>query len=152
MAIDRPPYSYRDDAAVPAFPDDKPIIIFDGHCVFCSGWARFVVRHDRRGRLRLLAAQSELGYALYRHFGLDPHDYQTNILIGDGVARTKSDGTLQMFALLDRPWSWVRVLRVLPSSFLDWGYAMLARNRLRLFGRSEVCFVPSPEIRERFLS
>lgn len=28
--------SYRADAAVPAFPDDKPIIVFDGNCVLCS--------------------------------------------------------------------------------------------------------------------
>ena len=41
-------YSYREDPSVPAFPDDRPIIIFDGHCVLCSRFARFVLRHDRR--------------------------------------------------------------------------------------------------------
>ena len=40
----REPYSYRQDATVPRFPDDRPIIIFDGHCALCSGWARFVLR------------------------------------------------------------------------------------------------------------
>ena len=36
-------YSYRKDPSVPAFPDDRPIIIFDGHsaalftiCSLCS--------------------------------------------------------------------------------------------------------------------
>jgi len=41
----RLPYSYREDASVPAFKDDKPIIIFDGHCILCSGFANFVIRH-----------------------------------------------------------------------------------------------------------
>jgi hypothetical protein len=26
----RAPYSYRHDPAVPPFPDDKPVIVFDG--------------------------------------------------------------------------------------------------------------------------
>jgi len=77
------PYSYRDDAAVPHFPDDKPIIIFDGYCALCSGWATFVLRHDPEGKFRLLSAQSPLGHALYVHYGLDPQDYETNILISE---------------------------------------------------------------------
>jgi predicted DCC family thiol-disulfide oxidoreductase YuxK len=47
------PYSYRRDPAVPAFADDLPIVIFDDHCAMCSGSARFVLRHDRRGAFRL---------------------------------------------------------------------------------------------------
>ena len=70
----RAPYSYRGDPAVPAFPDDRPIIIFDGYCALCSGWARFVLRHDPRGVYRLLPAQSPLGHALYVHYGLNPQE------------------------------------------------------------------------------
>ena len=80
------PYSYRDDPAVPSFPDDKPIIVFDGYCALCSGWAAFVLRHDPDSRFRLLSAQSPLGHALYVHYGLDPEDYETNILIANGHA------------------------------------------------------------------
>jgi hypothetical protein len=36
------PFSYRSDPAVPSFPDDRPIIIFYGHCVLCSRFARFL--------------------------------------------------------------------------------------------------------------
>jgi predicted DCC family thiol-disulfide oxidoreductase YuxK len=57
----RPPYSYRGDPEVGAFPDDRPIIIFDGYCALCSGWAQFVLRHDARGVYRLVAAQTQLG-------------------------------------------------------------------------------------------
>ena len=71
----REPYSYRRDPMVPRFPDDRPIIIFDGYCAMCSGWARFVLRHDPHGTFRLVPAQSALGRALYIHYGLDPVDY-----------------------------------------------------------------------------
>lgn len=33
----RAPRSYRADPDVPAFADDRPVIVFDGHCAFCSG-------------------------------------------------------------------------------------------------------------------
>jgi predicted DCC family thiol-disulfide oxidoreductase YuxK len=68
------PFSYRDDPAVPDFPDDRPIIIFDGHCGLCSNWAQFVMRHDPKKRFKLLAAQSPLGQILYEHYELDPID------------------------------------------------------------------------------
>ena len=85
---------------MPGFADDKPIIIFDGKCVLCSRWARFVLRHDRRRRFRLLAAQTPLGAALYEHYGLDPISYETNILLEDGRAWLKSEGTIRMFERL----------------------------------------------------
>lgn len=65
-------YSYRNDASVPAFADDKPVVVFDGECIFCSGWVRFLLRRDRWAQYRYLTAQSPLGQALYRHYGSTP--------------------------------------------------------------------------------
>ena len=50
MPSPRDAYSYRTDHCDPGFADDKPVIIFDGHCVLCSRWAMFVVRHDPAAR------------------------------------------------------------------------------------------------------
>jgi predicted DCC family thiol-disulfide oxidoreductase YuxK len=47
----RPPYSH--DPAVPRFADDKPVIIFDGYCALCPGFAAFVPRHEAAVRYRL---------------------------------------------------------------------------------------------------
>ncbi|NOT70861.1 MAG: thiol-disulfide oxidoreductase DCC family protein [Hyphomicrobium sp.] len=152
MPSPRDAYSYRQDAAVPRFADDKPVIIFDGHCVLCSGWAMFVVRHDRQARFRLLPAQSPLGSALYQHFGLDPVDYETNILIADGRAWVKSEGSIRMFEGLGFPWSLAAAFRILPLGVRDRGYELLARNRFRIFGRRDVCFAPDASIKDRFLA
>jgi predicted DCC family thiol-disulfide oxidoreductase YuxK len=148
----RAPYSYRDDPAVPGFPDDKPIIIFDGHCAFCSGWARFVLRHDRTERYRLMAAQSPLGRALYVHYGLDPEDYETNILIADGRAWFKSEGSIRMAEGLGFPWSLAAAFRVLPMPWRDALYLFVARNRLRIAGRRATCYRGDPACAHRFLA
>jgi len=150
--VPRAAYSYRDDPAVPAFPDDKPIIIFDGYCVLCAGWARFVLRHDTSRRYRLLTAQSALGRVLYVHYGLDPGDYQTNILIEEGRPWFKAEGSIRMAVGLGWPWRAAVVFRVLPRRLNDWLYDRVAGNRLRWFGTRDSCYVPVPDDADRFLS
>jgi len=145
-------YSYRDDPAVPAFADDRPIIIFDGECVLCSGSAQFVLRHDKRRIYRFLAAQTPLGRALYAHYGLDTGDYETMILIADGVATVKSEAVIRIAEGLRLPWSLATLLRVIPRSWRDHLYGVLARNRLRILGRRDTCYRPSPADADRFLA
>ena len=144
-------YSYRRDASVPTFADESPIIVFDGMCVMCSRFAGIVMRRDVGKRFRLLAAQSALGAALYRHYDLDPVDYETNVLIEEGRAYFKSEASIRILERLGLPWSLARFGRVLPLSMRDWIYGIVARNRLGWFGVRERCFIPEPEERDRFL-
>jgi predicted DCC family thiol-disulfide oxidoreductase YuxK len=149
--MEREAFSYRNDPAVPAFPDDRPILIFDGNCVLCSSFAQFILRHDKADRFRLMAAQTTLGASLYRHFGLDPVDYETNILIEDGRVWLKSEGSIRVFERLGWPWSLATVVRLLPRAVRDRLYDIVARNRLRWFGVRTSCFRPDPSQADRFL-
>jgi predicted DCC family thiol-disulfide oxidoreductase YuxK len=144
-------HSYRSDPAVPAFPDDRPIVIFDGNCVLCSSFAQFILRVDRRHRFRLMTAQTPLGAALYAHYGLFDDDYRTNILLEDGRVWLKSDGSIRIFVGLGFPWSMAAIGKVLPRSLRDRLYDVVARNRLRWFGRRATCFLPDPQDADRFL-
>lgn len=144
-------HTYRQDPSVPAFPDDKPIIIFDGLCVLCSGFARFILKTDHRGRYRLLAAQSPLGTALYRHYGLRGEDYESNILLAEGGIWLRSEGSIRMFQGLGFPWSLAGLARLVPATARDALYDLVARNRLRWFGKREMCFVPDPAHADRLL-
>ncbi len=110
-----------------------------------------MLRWDRAGRYRLLAAQSPLGHALYEHYGLDPENYATNMLIVDGVAWFKSEGSIMMAEGLGLPWSLAAVLRLIPLRLRDAGYEFIARNRMRIAGRRDSCYLPPPHYRDRFL-
>ncbi len=147
----REPYSYRSDPAVPPFPDDRSIFIFDGRCVLCSAAAHFVLRHDKRRRFRLLAAQTPLGAAIYTHYGLDSTNYRTNIVLEDGRALLKSESSIRIFERLGFPWSLAAVARVLPRTLRDRLYDVIARNRLNWFGVRETCLVSTPDDADRFL-
>lgn len=137
-------YSYRKDPSVPAFPGDRPIVIFDGNSVLCLRFARFVLRHDRRVVFRLMAAQTSVGQALYRHLHLDPAQFETNVLLEGGQAWCRSAGTIRMFVHLGFPWSLCGVLSVLPQPWLDRLYDLIACNRLRWFGSQSGCFLADP--------
>jgi len=147
----RADYSYRDDPSVPAFADDKPLILFDGECVFCSGWVQFLLKRDTEKRYRFVVAQTPLGEALYRYYGLETRDYETNLLIDKGCAYYKSDATIRMLEGLGMPWALAGLLRIVPRRIADAAYGVVARNRLRIAGRRESCMVPTAEVRERFL-
>jgi predicted DCC family thiol-disulfide oxidoreductase YuxK len=147
----RAAFSYRADPAVPRFPDDLPIIVFDGYCALCSGWVSFILRRDRDAIYRLLPAQAPLGQALYVHYGLDPKDFETYILIQDGIAWFKSEATIRMAQGLGFPWSLAGIFRAVPPAWRDRLYEMVARNRFRFFARRATCYRPDPRHDDRFL-
>jgi predicted DCC family thiol-disulfide oxidoreductase YuxK len=143
---DFPLYSYRDDPGVPAFPDDKALILFDGVCVLCSGFARFVAKHDVAAQFRFAQAQSELGRALFRHYGLDDIAFETNLLITQGRAYGRLEAFAQILGMLGAPWSVARILLLLPRPLRDFLYGRIARNRYRIFGRYETCPIAGNEL------
>jgi predicted DCC family thiol-disulfide oxidoreductase YuxK len=147
----RPAYSYRTDAEVPAFPDDKPLVVFDGVCVLCTGFARFVLRHDTARQFRLATAQSPLGQALFRHYGLSTDEFESNLVIADGRAYVKLDTVALVGEKLGGIWHVFSILRLLPRPVADWLYDRIARNRYALFGRTQRCMMPPPEWRDRFI-
>ena len=129
------------------WPDDD-VILYDGVCVFCSRWIRFIAARDRR--FCFTAIQSPYGTRLAQAFGIDPGDPDTNAVIHGGVAYFKSDAALTVLGELPR-WGWVRVLREVPRPLRDIVYNLVARNRYRIFGKYQECFVPDDSFRARVI-
>ena len=147
----RAPYSYRIDEAVPGFEDAGPVTVMDGECALCLAGARLIARFDKAGEFRICRAQSELGGALLRHYGLDADDPESWLYIVDGRAYTSLDGMIRAGARLGGAGWVLQPLRLLPRPAQDWLYRRLARNRYRLFGRTDICALPDPELRARLM-
>jgi predicted DCC family thiol-disulfide oxidoreductase YuxK len=129
--------------------DADNLIVFDGVCILCSGFARFVARHDRKVGFKFVDAHSETGRALYHRFRLDPDLMETNIVIIDSQPYTKMASFTAAMKSLGWPWKALAVLDLLPRDLADRAYDMIARNRYR-FGR-RACPLPSTELKERLL-
>jgi predicted DCC family thiol-disulfide oxidoreductase YuxK len=135
--------------AMKPWPDDD-VILYDGVCVFCSRWIRFVAARDVERRFRFTAIQSGYGTRLAQAFGIDPGDPDTNAVVHGGVAHFKSDGALTVLSNLPG-WGWVRALRSVPKPLRDPVYNLVARNRYRIFGKYEECFIPDASLRARVI-
>jgi predicted DCC family thiol-disulfide oxidoreductase YuxK len=144
-------YSYRRDPSVPAFPDDRPLILYDGVCILCSNTMRMIAARDQRQRHRYASAQSPLGQALFRHYLLDPATFETVLLIEDGRAWGKLDMARRVAADIGGLFRLVALFALLPGAAQDWCYDRVAKNRYRLFGRSAVCMPPDPSWRARVI-
>ncbi|PAY09524.1 hypothetical protein CK489_09165 [Bradyrhizobium sp. UFLA03-84] len=132
-----------------SWPDDD-VILYDGVCIFCSRWVRFVVDRDKARRFRFTPIQSEYGTRLAKTFGIDPENPDTNAVVHGGVAWMKSDAALTVLSHLPG-WGWTRVLFAVPKPLRDAVYSLVARNRYKIFGKYETCFVPDADKRARVL-
>ena len=131
------------------WPDDD-VILFDGVCVFCSRWVRFVAEHDTQKRFRFTAIQSAYGARLAKAVGIDADDPDTNAVIHGGVAYKKSDGALTVLSSLPG-WGFARIFFAVPRPVRDMIYNLIAKNRYRMFGKLDACIVPDAELRARVL-
>jgi predicted DCC family thiol-disulfide oxidoreductase YuxK len=131
------------------WPDDD-VILFDGVCVFCSRWVRFVADRDKAERFRFTTIQSAYGARLAQALGIDPDDPDTNAVIHGGVAYKKSDGALTVLSHLPG-WGFTRALFAVPKPLRDAVYNIIARNRYRIFGKFDACVVPDAKLRARVI-
>lgn len=131
--------------------DNEPILIFDGVCSFCSATVQFILKHDVRGRIRFAPLQSPLGRRLMKRHGLDPDDAQSLLFVKGDEAYVRSDAAFEIARDLGWQWRWIRVFRFVPRFIRNRVYDLVARNRYRWFGKLETCFIPTPEVRARFL-
>jgi predicted DCC family thiol-disulfide oxidoreductase YuxK len=137
-------------AETPAQP--TAIVVFDGVCVLCSGWVRFLLARDRARRYRFAAMQSAAGRALLAQHGLDPDDPVSFLLFEDGRAHTDSGAILRILVRLGGAWRLMAIFYAVPPLLRDALYRFVARRRYRWFGRRESCFVPSPDTAHRFMT
>lgn len=148
----RAPYSYRADATVPPIDDSYVIAVMDGDCALCSYGARFIAGRDRKQKIKICPIQSTLGQALARHYGIDPHDPDSWMLLKHGTAYTEFDGFIETGKTLGGIWRLGQSLRILPRSVKNWLYHRIARNRYALFGHTDMCALPDPNLRARLLT
>ena len=145
------PISAADLAAANISDLRHPLIVFDGICHLCTGFVHFVIRRDHAALFRFLPAQSSRGEALYTRLGLKSGDWDSNLLVMNGRVTTELDAFIEITRRFGGLWRLTPILYAIPRPLRDWLYNRIARNRYDWFGRRDVCYVPTPELRSRFL-
>lgn len=123
--------------------NQKQIILFDGVCNFCNFWVNFVIKRDAKDIFRFASLQSDEAKKLTEKFNFDITSLDTFILIVDDKLYTKSTAALLVSKELQSPIKIIYLLIVLPKFFRDFLYDMIAKHRYKIFGRKDVCYIPS---------
>ena len=131
------------------------ILFYDGECGLCAQSVRFFLGIDRYKRLSFAPLQGDtaqgylpanlrdaqcLSTVVYRR---SDSDGQSLFLRSEAVAR----------ALIDVGGLWGilgRFLRLIPTPMRDWGYNLIATNRLKFFPNG-ACALPTEQACERLL-
>lgn len=134
-------------------PDSNTyILLFDGVCNLCNGTVQFVIKRDERKRFRFAALQSASGQALLKKLGLPAQHFNTVVLIHGNTYFVKSTAVLRILKELGGLWKLCYALTIIPRPVRDFVYDMVAKTRYRVFGKQDECMVPTPEVKERFIS
>jgi predicted DCC family thiol-disulfide oxidoreductase YuxK len=128
------------------------VVLFDGTCKLCNGWAKFIINHDQKHRIKLATVQSVEGQALLEWAGLPQEKFNTIVLIENDRFYVRSEAMFEIVSRLPAPMKWLVAARIVPGPFRDWMYDKIALNRYRLFGRYETSRSPEPDHEHRFLS
>lgn len=127
------------------------IVLFDGVCNFCNGAVNFIISQDPDKKFRFAPLQSEIGQELQEKHGIGD-DIDSIVLVENDKAYTHSTAGLRVARTMGGIWSLVYLFIVVPAPIRDFFYRTFAKNRYRFFGRQDACMLPTPDVRERFLT
>jgi len=130
--------------------ETKPIVFFDGYCNLCSNTVQFLIKRDKK-KTFLFAPLS--GSTAARVLGSRetritiPDSF---ILVENGNLFFESTAALRVFSRL--PWfKWMKALLIFPEWMRNPVYRLIARYRYKWFGKRNSCWLPKPDLQERFL-
>ena len=98
------------------------IILFDAICVICNGWAKFLIKHDKKLKFKLVSAQSALGEQILQYYAMSTTHYTTMIVILNGQLYTESAALLKVMQHLGLPFSLMNTGYIIPRPIRDFLY------------------------------
>ena len=130
---------------------DRPIVFFDGDCLFCKRSVHFLLRLDDDQRLLFAPLQGETARRLLPEPLRRPEALDTMVLRdSDGRLFERSEAVARIMRHLGGIYSLAYLGGALPRAWRDRVYGAIAKRRKRLPAGS-TCTMPQPADRSRFL-
>ena len=117
---------------------NNPVIFYDGVCNFCDFTINFIERIDKNKIFKFFPLQSNFAKEILSQNKIE-NDLSAVVLLFDNKVYYRSNAVIKIFSLLRFPYNLFSFLRILPTTFLDSFYNLIAKNRYSLFGKSKTC-------------
>jgi predicted DCC family thiol-disulfide oxidoreductase YuxK len=120
--------------------NNKHIVFFDGECNFCNFWVKQVLKNERESNIYFSSLNSSFSKKTLNQLKVDLKNTDSIIVLYQGKIHTKSDAITLILKQLKLPFPFfATITSVLPSFFTDFFYDIIAKYRLKVFGKSESC-------------
>ena len=129
----------------------QPILLFDGECGFCNKSIQFFLKHEKNKKMHFVPLQSEIGKQLRAYFEISDK-IDSIILIKEHSAYIKSCAALRLTPFMKGAWQLMMVFVIIPPFIRNIFYDLIAKNRMKFFGRVESCQLLPKDDKERFFA
>ena len=129
----------------------QPILLFDGECGFCNKSIQFFLKHEKNKKMHFVPLQSEIGKQLRVYFEISDK-IDSIILIKEHSAYIKSCAALRLTPFMKGALQLMMVFVIIPPFIRNIFYDLIAKNRMKFFGRVESCQLLPKDDKERFFA
>lgn len=131
--------------------NSEKIILFDGACNLCNSTVQKVIENDAKNQFKFASLQSEFGQKFLEKNKLSKDEFNSMILVDGEKFYTRSDAALRIGKELKGLYKLSGLLFTFPKFIRNSVYDFVSRNRYKWFGKQESCWLPTPELKEKFI-
>ncbi|MEQ9423093.1 MAG: DCC1-like thiol-disulfide oxidoreductase family protein [Cyclobacteriaceae bacterium] len=131
--------------------DIENLILFDGVCNLCNGAVNFIIDRDPNARFKFASLQSDIGQAVLNELGHSTTEFDTMMLVKNGAVSSRSTAALKIAKGLNGLWPIFYALIIIPPFIRNFFYNLVSKYRYKIFGKSDQCLLPTPELKSRFI-
>jgi len=133
-------------------PKNKKVILFDGVCNLCNQSVLKIIKYDKHNTFLFTALQSEKGKEILNLLRINSSKVDSIVLYDPGVSYDiKSTAALKIMQDFKGLWRISFLFLFIPEYIRNYLYDVIAKNRYQWFGKKEVCMIPTPELKAKFL-
>jgi len=127
------------------------VLLFDGVCNLCNSAVQYVIRNDHQEAISFASLQSNFGRQVLSENQFDTTSLKTVLYIKNGEIYAKSSAILALKKDLGGWHNLLLIFWMVPAFLRDFVYDVIAKNRYKVFGIREECYLPTPELTKRFI-
>ena len=131
----------------------KPLILFyDGPCILCNFWIQKLCKWDKNDRLQFSSLDSPFAQDFFKK-------HPSHLLAMDSIViwdpqetyKTEAQAIFHILNYLGGFWKFFLIFRLLPISWTNGLYRLVANKRYRWFGKFDHCPLPEKRYANKFL-
>jgi predicted DCC family thiol-disulfide oxidoreductase YuxK len=131
---------------------NKKIIFYDGFCILCSSLIKYIIRKDKNKIFWYSNLQSMHAADLFNEEIKSKDQPDSIVYLRERKAYFYSDAAMKILIDLGGVYKLIFIFYIIPKFLRDLIYRWIAKNRYRIFGKRDTCYIPDENITPRILN